>query len=98
MTTSTTPKCSFCLDTGGMSLGFDSNSCPYCQPGSDWQSMETAPKDGTLIRIKPSYGLPEMDGRWRERSPDNWGWAWVAGRHVDPTHWKPTQPDSGEDG
>jgi len=56
---------------------------------SVWQTIDTAPKDGTKIRIRPRYGLPEMDGAWTEYENGRAGFAFVIGRDVDPTHWKP---------
>lgn len=56
-----------------------------------WYLIETAPKDGTRIRIRPRYGLglPEMDGAWTVYEGGRAGFAFVFGRNVDPTHWQP---------
>ena len=62
----------------------------------NWQPIETAPRDGTLIRIRPRYGLPEMNGRWTVYEGGRAGFAFVMGRDVNPTHWCP-HPDGGSD-
>lgn len=59
---------------------------------AEWQPIETAPKDGSVIRIRPSYGLPEMQGQWQRYACGREGFAFIAGHNVDPTHWKPAQP------
>jgi len=62
-----------------------------------WQPIETAPKDGTPILIACSYGLGVRIGQWhdyhdnantRQLGP-RWGFLFIAGRDVDPTHWMP---------
>lgn len=62
-----------------------------------WRPIKTAPKDRE-IWIKPKYGLPPMRGHWHERTPGNKGFAFIAGRNVDPTHWMPLPgpPDESE--
>lgn len=64
---------------------------------SEWQDIRTAPKDGTPIRIKASYGLGEMGGCWKSRN-GRLAFAEIAGRNVDPTHWKPAPPAEGDTG
>ena len=55
---------------------------------SDWQPIDTAPKDGTsVIAFVPGFGMGTfvlfwMDGYWRE--PAN-----MMGLKVKPTHWMP---------
>ncbi len=53
-----------------------------------WQPIKTAPKDGTRILIRASYGIGVMYGRWRERH-GRFAFAECCGRNVDPTHWMP---------
>ena len=56
----------------------------------EWNSdMTLAPRDGTVIRIRPRYGLPEMNGRWRVYENGRAGFAFICGRDVNPTHWAP---------
>ena len=56
----------------------------------EWNSdMTLAPRDGTVIRIRPSYDLPEMNGRWRVYENGRAGFAFIFGRDVDPIAWAP---------
>lgn len=58
----------------------------------DWQLIETAPKDGTMILC--SIGGIMATCMYRKHMSPNWvtpgpdGWIWVFGKD-DPTHWMP---------
>ena len=55
----------------------------------EWQPIETAPKDGTLIRLRQG-GLAPRHGRWSQ-----YGWQWVEFDHPSkPTEWMPTTENS----
>ena len=59
---------------------------------SDWQPIETAPKDGGRILLYvPPYG-PSC-GHYREsgwgRGTSNWYAASVLNKEAEPTHWMP---------
>jgi hypothetical protein len=67
-----------------------------------WQSMDTAPTDGTdiLLAFEPCLGYMVM-GKWYEKKK---GWTWVCSyshRRVleEPTHWHPlpSQPYTDEE-
>lgn len=56
---------------------------------SEWQPIETAPKDGTAIILSAYSGaldrMVSWDGRWSD-----WGGVWTHhGRISQPTHWMP---------
>lgn len=65
------------------------------EPVSEWQPMETAPKDGTRILLlrRWSQGWRAVCGYWRR----DWGepyWAWDAhvvsdARQNPPSYWMP---------
>lgn len=64
----------------------------------NWMPIETAPQDGTLVRLKhadhPEYGehLMERNGaRWVGRYPGVLGWLAVYWDETvsRPTHWSP---------
>lgn len=66
----------------------------------DWQPVETAPKDGTLIDLWFGIGGREADCRWnmvrnwweRRVADESFKTAWIA-IDIGPTHWRPlTQP------
>lgn len=65
---------------------------------SEWHPIETAPKDGTTIRLKvPAEGMNagfEENARWRSGVDEDgpygfwsYGFGWLT--HVKPTHWMP---------
>jgi hypothetical protein len=69
---------------------------------SDWQPMETAPKDGTDVLLAAQW---DKTGRWLQgigrwnngRYQENavgWGWTWYA----QPTHWMPLPDPPGARG
>jgi hypothetical protein len=72
---------------------------------TEWQPIETAPKDGTVVRLYiPDHpGLEGMEGRWNEYSCE-WesyprrvtlGQEWLV---PDPTMWMPRKAAaSGQD-
>lgn len=78
----------------------------------EWKPIETAPKDGTLIRVKGNegpYGVTSWEGEALWHIPTNWNkksatWCsegkavlWLAGYR--PTHWQPLPaPPEQEDG
>lgn len=53
----------------------------------EWQSIETAPKDGTRVLLAGKGGKV-ADGRWAELQ-GIWIWPYVLS---DPTHWLPAPP------
>jgi hypothetical protein len=59
---------------------------------ADWQTMETAPKDGrTVLAYVAGLGMGQMtlyylDGYWREQANG-------MGLKIDPTHWMPLPSD-----
>lgn len=68
---------------------------------TDWQKLETAPRDGTYIIVyqkgvlEPSQTIVAFDSSW---SDDGW-WLCCDGkdpelplRGPEPTHWKPLDP------
>jgi hypothetical protein len=62
---------------------------------SEWQLIETAPKDGTEILL---CGPDWKGGQYRTTSawPDNWSGKWpcfyMAYAAGEPTHWMPLPP------
>lgn len=62
---------------------------------SEWQTMETAPKDGrTVLTYVAGLGMGQMtlyfmDGYWREQANG-------MGLKIDPTHWMPLPPSPTE--
>lgn len=54
---------------------------------SDWQPIETAPKDGTRLLLATPTGKL-ADGVWSTRYKV-WSWPYVM---VEPTHWMPAPP------
>lgn len=61
---------------------------------TDWQPIETAPKDGSCVLVARSYGLASaiavahFDGEeWRDYG--DIGWAGMYGDNNQPTHWMP---------
>lgn len=69
----------------------------------EWQPIETAPRDGTVILAYcPEYGMRQTEmGRYREGSPGyarwemgdgprNYGWVWIEEKHNSAHTWKPT--------
>lgn len=67
---------------------------------TDWQPIDTAPKDRSIILGVAGGHVPNYIGRWRtgemyEPSPYNWAWRCdSSGRFANPTHWMeaPCQP------
>lgn len=67
----------------------------------NWRDISEAPKDGTKLLVRshiPQIGI--VRGWWHEERPGRWGFAFVAGRNVDPTHFIPLSsiptPEAGE--
>ena len=65
---------------------------------SEWQPIETAPKDGTtvLLYCQGSFlpgPAPFMQagawGFWHSGNPNHQRDCWIADEPVDPTHWMP---------
>lgn len=54
---------------------------------SDWQPIETAPKDGTRLLLATPTGKL-ADGMWSSRY-GVWSWPYVM---TEPTHWMPAPP------
>jgi len=50
----------------------------------EWQPIETAPRDGTIILLSTPKGRV-ADGMWHKRY-GVWAWTYVM---VEPTHWMP---------
>jgi hypothetical protein len=64
---------------------------------SGWQSIETAPKDGSPVILRDDYMrervFAQFIGRW---SRDGGCWYSIPGGYVKhPTHWAPIPPVSG---
>lgn len=70
-----------------------------------WQPIETAPRDGTMLRVRGSsgpYGVYEWYGyaRWMKGPnalPSRWEspkGASLGAAGYDPTHWEPAPPDA----
>lgn len=62
----------------------------------DWQPIETAPKDGTRVRIRFADGH-EDERYWKNSGGRGWcknvGWPVAYNyRLVEPTHWLPLPP------
>lgn len=68
----------------------------------DWRPIETAPRDGTLVKIRadtaPNFehlmGWDRHRAHWVGRWPGLMGWSKIAWDHDahPPTHWKPLEP------
>lgn len=63
---------------------------------SDWQPIETAPRDGSaLILGGMKYGPRVAEGQWgpttfdRKAKSYKQGWTTSPGHEVEPTHWMP---------
>lgn len=60
----------------------------------EWQPIETAPRDGTSIKMRGRYRalsdgpLIEVDGRYDSGGYTE-GWETDRGAHFNPTHWMP---------
>lgn len=54
-----------------------------------WQPIETAPKDGTMVLIAWAGGGYPRTSRWLHNSQ---GWAVATTQTLDPTHWMPLPP------
>lgn len=58
----------------------------------EWKSIETAPKDGTLVLLL-GKDQRHADGYWQGRTPftgnGHWVWPYV---NREPTHWMPLPP------
>ena len=72
---------------------------------SDWQPIETAPKDGTVIQLYgeiaceiggPEGSMSTCNGYWNGSGTDYEGYDWnvcISGPYaywIKPTHWMPT--------
>jgi hypothetical protein len=66
---------------------------------SDWQTIESAPKDGTFVLLHNAAWPTDVEGFWHRPSQ-----AWSANVRIrdienrvvgpaPPTHWKPLTPD-----
>jgi hypothetical protein len=57
---------------------------------TDWQPIETAPKDGTRI-IVANYTVVWSDVSWvkRPRAGERWEHLTLGAVHFAPTHWMP---------
>lgn len=79
------------------------------EPGTGWQSMATAPRDGTMVRLQRIYRgalIAEGCGFFGavmvdyDEGPDTYEHCWVSEdrRHFfpEPTRWKPL-PEVGHD-
>lgn len=68
----------------------------------NWQSMETAPKDGTFILLLTTTNIrPQplpFTGRWLFGVPGCWVLvnADLAIQRIEPTHWMPLPPPPSE--
>jgi hypothetical protein len=67
---------------------------------SEWQPIETAPKDGRAILLLPLHGFTATVGRWDDRYTRQWhalvagedaNWSDLGGRDpiFDASHWMP---------
>lgn len=59
---------------------------------SDWQPIETAPKDGTVVELNGEHRLYPMRGLWAhgEWRAEQMSYTLGPARLVpDPTHWTP---------
>ena len=52
-----------------------------------WQPIETAPKDGTVVLLGRADYYPKS-GYWVEHEFQDW-WGWDRDRACPPTHWMP---------
>lgn len=79
---------------------------------SEWQPIETAPKDGTWIIVFGGYAADDDADRtfaivqWSNylncgKTYPRWMFAWYDGgyygRYYDPTHWMPLPPPPGDE-
>lgn len=62
---------------------------------SDWQPIDTAPKDGTDVllfnghpRVGSWFDSWEYDS-WHPEAKETGGWIMYGGRVIHPTHWQP---------
>ena len=78
---------------------------------SDWQPIETAPRDGTIILVKNEQMAKPIEARWGDYYPSYGGppkTAWSVWRDLDefpciprgalviPTEWKPVSQSSSD--
>jgi hypothetical protein len=61
---------------------------------TNWQPIETAPKDGTPILLRSKKGRI-ADGLWMAANNRVGGWLWAYVK-AEPTHWMPS-PDNPKD-
>ena len=65
---------------------------------SEWQAIESAPLDGTKVRVKYPVNFGTYDAEmvaWFISDSDLEGWMTDYGS-VSPTHWKPITPPTAE--
>jgi hypothetical protein len=56
---------------------------------TDWQPIETAPKDGTHILIYDAYGECSVVYWFTYDNGNDCGWTYDGGDRFDPSHWMP---------
>ena len=64
------------------------------QEAGQWQPIETAPKDGTVVLWVPNrYPHVSVGSYWNSSDEGlTWGWWTQSGSRVEPTHWQPLPP------
>ncbi len=61
---------------------------------SEWQPIESAPKDGTRVLLGLNYKGRSIvtDDNWSDEH-DQWvEWYDIAGDEIEPSHWMPLTP------
>ncbi|MGI9292383.1 MAG: DUF551 domain-containing protein [Pseudomonadales bacterium] len=57
---------------------------------TDWQPIETAPKDGTWVLLGGcEFGYIIQTARWYDWGVQGWEWGDYSNRGFKPTHWMP---------
>ena len=77
-----------CLRCGATSEWIQGKVPDEPAPESQWQPIETAPKDGTSILLGWS-GVDAQCGRWVRSGYRNGFWADHGAIFTNPTHWQP---------